>query len=82
MSTIVTKSRIKSIDGLIKRIIIKRANDADLTFAKDYGDKPYTLMNVDWIGYYDTLEDVCKTLGIEDIYQIIKEYCEVELDDK
>lgn len=48
----------------IKTLIIEEANRRDLTYAQDFNGRAYALMDVNWIGYFDTLDDVIKFLGI------------------
>lgn len=48
----------------IETLIIEEANKRDLTYAKDFNGRAYALMDVDWIGYFDTLDEVLEFLGI------------------
>lgn len=48
----------------IETLIIKAAHRRDLTYARDFNGQPYALMDVDWIGYFDTLDEVFEFLGI------------------
>lgn len=49
--------------GDIKTLIIEAANRRDLTYAQNFNGRAYALMDVDWIGYFDTLEEVLEFLG-------------------
>ena len=48
----------------IETLIIEEADKRDLTYAKDFNGRAYALMNVEWIGYFDTLDEVLDFLGI------------------
>ena len=48
----------------IETLIIEAADRLDLTYAKDFNGRAYALMDVDWIGYFDTLDEVIEYLGI------------------
>ena len=48
----------------IKTLIIEAAHRRDLTYAQDFNGRAYALMDVDWIGYFDTLDEVLEFLGI------------------
>ena len=48
----------------IETLIIEAAHKRDLTFAKNFNGRPYALMDADWIGYFDTLDEVLEFLGI------------------
>ena len=48
----------------IKTLIIETANRRDLTFAENFNGRAYALMDADWIGYFDTLDDVIEYLCI------------------
>lgn len=48
----------------IETLIIEAAGTRDLTYAKDFNGRAYALMDVDWIGYFDTLDEVLEFLGI------------------
>lgn len=48
----------------IETLIIEAAYNRDLTYAKDFNGRAYALMDVDWIGYFDTLDEVLEFLGI------------------
>ena len=50
----------------IENLIIETADRQDLTYMKDFNGRAYALMNVDWIGYFDTLNEVLEFLGISD----------------
>lgn len=50
----------------IETLIIEAAYNRDLTYAKDFNGRAYALMDVDWIGYFDTLDEVLEFLGISD----------------
>ncbi len=41
------------------------ADKRDLTFAKNYNGYTYALMDVDWIGYFNTIDEICDFLGVE-----------------
>lgn len=51
---------MKDIDTLI----LEAADRRDLTYAKNFNGRAYALMDVDWIGYFDTLDEVLEFLGI------------------
>lgn len=48
----------------IKTLIIEAAHSRDLTYAQDFNGRAYALMDVDWIGYFDTLDEVLEFLDI------------------
>lgn len=48
----------------IKNLIIEEANRRDLTYAQDFNGRAYALMDVNWIGYFDTLDEVLEYLDI------------------
>ena len=48
----------------IKTLIIEAAHKRDLTYAQDFNNRAYALMDADWIGYFDTLDEVIEFLGI------------------
>lgn len=48
----------------VETLIIKAANEKDLTFAKIFNGKAYALMDVDWIGYFGTLDEVLEFLDV------------------
>lgn len=48
----------------IKTLIIEAADRRDLTYAQNFNGRAYALMDVDWIGYFDTLDEVFEFLGI------------------
>ncbi len=48
----------------IKTLIIEAADRRDLTYAQNFNGRAYALMDVDWIGYFDTLDEVLKFLDI------------------
>ena len=48
----------------LETLIIEAAYNRDLTYAKDFNGRAYALMDVDWIGYFDTLDEVLEFLGI------------------
>lgn len=48
----------------IKTLIIEAANRRDLTYAQNFNGRAYALMDADWIGYFDTLDEVLKFLDI------------------
>ena len=50
----------------IEKLIIEAADRRDLTFAEDFNGRAYALMDVDWIGYFDTLDEVIDYLGISE----------------
>ena len=48
----------------IKTLIIEAAYNRDLTYAENFNGRAYALMDADWIGYFDTLDEVLEYLGI------------------
>lgn len=48
----------------IENLIIEAADRRDLTYAKNFNGRAYALMDVDWIGYFDTLDEVLEFLDI------------------
>lgn len=50
----------------VETLIIEAAKEKDLTFAKIFNGKAYALMDVDWIGYFGTLDDVLEFLGVSE----------------
>lgn len=48
----------------IENLIIEKADRQDLTYMKDFNGRAYALMNEDWIGYFDTLDEIIEFLGI------------------
>lgn len=48
----------------ITTLIIEAAHKQDLTYAQDFNNRAYALMDADWIRYFDTLDEVIKFLGI------------------
>lgn len=50
----------------IETLIIEAADRRDLTFAQNFNGRAYALMDVDWIGYFDTLDEVIDYLGISE----------------
>ena len=50
----------------IETLIIEEADKRDLTYAKDFNGRAYALMDVDWIGYFDTIDAVAEYLGISE----------------
>ncbi|MCR5144780.1 MAG: hypothetical protein K6B67_05670 [Lachnospiraceae bacterium] len=48
----------------IETLIIEAAHSRDLTYAQDFNGRAYALMDVDWIGYFDTLDEVLEFLDI------------------
>lgn len=48
----------------IKTLIIETANRRDWTFAQNFNGRAYALMDANWIGYFDELDDVIEFLGI------------------
>ena len=48
----------------VETLIIEAAHKRDLTYAKDFNGRAYALMDADWIGYFDTLDEVLEFLGI------------------
>lgn len=48
----------------IETLIIEAANRLDLTYAKNFNGQAYALMNADWIGYFNTLDEVLEFLNI------------------
>lgn len=47
-----------------KTLIIEAAHKRDLTYAQDFNGRAYALMDIEWIGYFDTLDEVLEFLGI------------------
>lgn len=45
-------------------LIIEAAHRRDLTYAQNFNGRAYALMDVDWIGYFDTLDEVLEFLDI------------------
>ncbi len=56
------------IDKYINRDLYKEIKEAadkqDLTFAQNYNGRNFALMDLNWIGYFDTIESVAEYLGI------------------
>ena len=50
----------------IETLIIEAADRRDLTYAKDFNGRAYALMDVDWIGYFNTLDEVIEFLDISE----------------
>ena len=50
----------------LETLIIEAADRRDLTYAKNFNGRAYALMDVDWIGYFDTLDEVIDYLGISE----------------
>ena len=48
----------------IETSIIEAADKRDLTYAQNYNGRAHALMDVDWIGYFDTFDEVLEFLGI------------------
>ena len=48
----------------METLIIEAANRRDLTYAKNFNGRAFALMDVDWIGYFDTLDEVLEFLNI------------------
>lgn len=48
----------------IKTLIIKVAHRQNLTYAQNFNGRAYALMDADWIGYFNTLDEVIDFLGI------------------
>ena len=48
----------------MKTLIIEAAHRQDLTYAENFNGRAHALMNADWIGYFDTLDEVLEFLGI------------------
>ena len=44
----------------IEKDIEYAADCRDLTFAKNFNGKAYALMDLDWIGYFNSLEEICE----------------------
>ena len=49
-----------------EKFIIEKAHDMGLTFAKNFNGWTYALMDAYWIGYFSTVDDICKFLDISD----------------
>ncbi len=49
----------------IKTLIIEAAHRRDLTFAQNFNGRAYALFDADWIGYFNTLDEVLEFLGID-----------------
>lgn len=54
----------------IETLITTAADRRDLTYAEDFNGRAYALMDMDWIGYFDTLDEVLKYLGISKDYEL------------
>ena len=50
----------------IETLIEEAADRRDLTYMQNFNGKAYALMDLDWIGYFDTLDEVLEFLGISD----------------
>lgn len=61
---LVTEVIDKYINRDLYKEIEKAADNQDLTFVQDCNNHSFALMDLDWIGYFDTLEDVAEYLGI------------------
>lgn len=63
---IIDKYKTENEDNMtdIKNLIIETANRRDLTFAQNFNGRAYALMDVNWIGYFDTLDEVLEFLDI------------------
>lgn len=48
----------------IDLIIEEAADRRDLTYMKNFNGRAYALMDLDWIGYFDTLDEVLEYLDI------------------
>ena len=48
----------------IETLIIEAADRRGLTYAQDFNGQAYALMDVDWIEYFDTLDEVLEFLDI------------------
>ena len=48
----------------IKTLIIEAAHKQDLTYAQNFNGRAYALMDMNWIKYFDTLDEVLEFLGI------------------
>lgn len=48
----------------IETLIIEAAHKRDLTYAQNFNGRAYALMDADWIGYFDRVEEVLEFLGI------------------
>ena len=48
----------------IKTLIIEAAHKRDLTYAQNFNGRAYALMDADWIGYFDALDEVIEFLDI------------------
>lgn len=48
----------------IEKDVEYAADCRDLTFAKNFNGKAYALMDLDWIGYFDSLHEICEFLDI------------------
>jgi hypothetical protein len=50
----------------ITTLIIKASHRKCLTFAQDFNSRAYALMDADWIGYFDTLNEILEYLDISE----------------
>ena len=48
----------------IETLIIEAADRRDLTYMQDFNGRAHALMDLDWIGYFDTLDEVLEFLDI------------------
>lgn len=48
----------------LETLIIEAAHRRDLTYARNFNGRAYALMDTDWIGYFDTLDEVLNFLNI------------------
>ena len=48
----------------IKTLIIEVAHKQDLTYAQNFNGRAYALMDMNWIKYFDTLDEVLEFLDI------------------
>ena len=48
----------------IKTLIIEAANSLDLTYAQNFNGRAHALMDAQWIGYFDSLDEVLEYLDI------------------
>ena len=48
----------------IKTLIIEAAHKRDLIYAENFNGRAYALMDADWIGYFNTLDEVLEFFGM------------------
>ncbi len=64
ISTNTTKDKESKNMTDIKTLIIEAADRRDLTYAQGFNGRAYALMDADWIGYFNTLDEVLEFLDI------------------